>query len=193
MRVAMAVLGCLMAGSVLFAVSAASGAGMPAGGPVSIFVTPSPDGIHGPIVITGAIGDHGQTTSIDKNGKPDANGNFVRITLKKGTFEVNSTALNAKTDHAQPTREQDDLHVRLHRDGPGDAVQRHRSLQGDQRNVEDHDHVRGGRPCLQHGRPQGAVQLQQQRPARCPVRIDHGQRRGEVRLVLRALTCASRA
>ncbi len=103
MRVAMAVLGCLMAGSALFAVSAASGAGMPAGGPVSIFVTPSPDGIHGPIVITGAIGDHGQTTSIDKNGKPDANGNFVRITLKKGTFEVNATALNAKTDHAQPT------------------------------------------------------------------------------------------
>ncbi len=103
MRVAMAVLGCLMAGSVLVAVSAASGAGMPAGGPVSIFVTPSPDGIHGPIVITGAIGDHGQTTSIDKNGKTDANGNFVRITLKKGTFEVNSTALNAKTNHAQPT------------------------------------------------------------------------------------------
>ena len=147
MRVAMAVLGCLMAGSVLFAVSAASGAGMPAGGPVSIFVTPSPDGIHGPIVITGAIGDHGQTTSIDKNGKPDANGNFVRITLKKGTFEVNSTALNAKTDHGATDGEQDDLHVRLHGDGAGNAVQRHGSLQRDQRNVEDHDHVRGGRLC----------------------------------------------
>ena len=103
MRVAMAALGCMVAGSVLIGVSAASGAGMPAGGPVAIYVTPSPDGIHGPIVITGAIGDHGQTTSMTKSGKPDANGNYVRITLKKGTFEVNSTALNAKTAKAQPT------------------------------------------------------------------------------------------
>jgi len=103
MRVTRATLGCVMMGSVLFGVSASYGAGMPPGGPVAVFVTPSPDGIHGPIVITGAIGDHGQTTSMDKNGKPDANGNYVRITLKRGTFEINSTALNAKIGKAQPT------------------------------------------------------------------------------------------
>ena len=188
MRVAMSVLGCVMFGSVLFAVSGASGAGMPAGGPVSIFVTPSPDGIHGPIVITGAIGDHGQTTSIDKNGKPDANGNFVRITLKKGTFEVDSTALNAKTAHAQPSVNKTTCTFDFTGTGPVHAVQRHRSLQGDQRNVEDHDHLRGGRPRLQHGRAQGAVQLQRKRRIGCPVLGD--QRKGRRQVLVGEEACS---
>ena len=76
-------------------------ANMPAGGAVYIHATGS-NGPAGTIIITGAIGDYGKTLSIDKNGKTDNNGNYVRITLKKGTFEVNSTALNAKTNHAQP-------------------------------------------------------------------------------------------
>jgi hypothetical protein len=76
-------------------------ASTPAGGPVYVHATGS-NGPAGTIVITGAIGDYGKTLSIDKNGKTDNNGNFVRITLKKGTFEVNSTVLNAKTNHAQP-------------------------------------------------------------------------------------------
>ena len=73
------------------------------GGAINVFVTPSNDGIHGPIVITGAIGDYGQTLNMDKNGKTDAKGNYVMITLQKGTFEINITALNAKTKNAQPT------------------------------------------------------------------------------------------
>jgi hypothetical protein len=103
MRGAKAAFGVAILGSVLFAPAAGLGASMPPGGSVAVFVTPSPDGIHGPIVITGAIGDHGQTTSMDKNGKPNAKGNYVRITLTRGTFEINSTALNAKTAKAQPT------------------------------------------------------------------------------------------
>jgi hypothetical protein len=102
MRGVKAVLGVVMLGGVLFAATTASAMSMPMGGPVHVFVTPSPDGIHGPIVITGAIGDHGQTLTMDKNGKANANGNYVRITLAKGTFEINSTALNAKTKNGQP-------------------------------------------------------------------------------------------
>ena len=73
----------------------------PAGGSVKIFATPS-NGAGGTILITGAIGDYGKTLSIDKNGKTDSNGDYVKITLKKGTFEVNSTTLNAKATKAQP-------------------------------------------------------------------------------------------
>ena len=74
---------------------------MPAGGAVYVQATGS-NGPAGTIIITGAIGDYGKTLSIDKDGKTDSNGNYVRITLQKGTFEVNSTILNAKTNHAQP-------------------------------------------------------------------------------------------
>ena len=103
MRVVKLALGVATLGSALMAAAASFGASMPAGGPIQVFVTPNPDGIHGPIVISGAIGDYGQTLSMDKNGKPNANGNFVRITLQKGTFEIDSTALNAKTAKVQPT------------------------------------------------------------------------------------------
>ena len=103
MRGVKAALGVAVFGGVLIASTAAAGANTPSGGLVKIFVTPSNDGIHGPIVVTGAIGDYGQTFSMDKNGKADANGNFVRITLQKGTFEVDSTALNAKLSKAPGT------------------------------------------------------------------------------------------
>jgi hypothetical protein len=82
--------------------AAASGATTPAGGAVQIY-SPQINGIHGTIVITGAIGDYGKTTSINQNGKPDSNGNFVKIVLHKGTFEINSTAFNAETKNLQPT------------------------------------------------------------------------------------------
>ena len=55
------------------------------------------------IVITGVIGDYGTATSINKNGTIDANGNYVKIALKHGGFEVNSVALNQKTNNAPPT------------------------------------------------------------------------------------------
>lgn len=80
---------------------AAARQGNPAGGTVKIFATPA-NGAGGTILIIGAIGDHGKTLSIDKNGKTDSNGDYVKITLQKGTFEINSTALNAKANKAQP-------------------------------------------------------------------------------------------
>src|SRR5437763_8089541 len=69
-------------------------------GKIRIFADASSEGPVSKILITGAIGDYGTATSIDKNGKIDQNGNYVKIALKKGTFEINSTALNAKLNKA---------------------------------------------------------------------------------------------
>jgi len=78
----------------------ASAQSPPTGGPVYVHVTAG-NGAQ-PIVITGAIGDYGTTRNIDKNGTPNDNGNFAKITLKKGTFEANLTLLNAKQNKTQP-------------------------------------------------------------------------------------------
>ena len=56
-----------------------------------------------PILITGAITDYGKATKVTKAGKPDENGNYERIVLKKGTFWVDATALNKKLDGVKPT------------------------------------------------------------------------------------------
>jgi hypothetical protein len=76
----------------------------PAAGTIHIFLnvnvkSPTTD----PIVIAGAIGDYGTSTSITEAGKVDPNGNYDRIVLKKGTFEVNAKALNAKADKTAGT------------------------------------------------------------------------------------------
>src|SRR6266849_5228644 len=85
-----------LAGTLLSVATAANTASTPAGGPIRLLATAngSPNGT---IVVAGAIGDYGKTRSMDKNGKTNANGNFVEITLKKGSFEVDSTAFNKKT------------------------------------------------------------------------------------------------
>ena len=103
MRIAGAIAGTMILAAVVSGGSAFASrtANMPAGGAVYLHATGN-NGPAGTIIITGAIGDYGKTLSVDKNGKTDNNGNFVKITLHQGTFEVNSTALNAKTNHAQP-------------------------------------------------------------------------------------------
>ncbi|MGO9660167.1 MAG: hypothetical protein ACLQVK_16855 [Acidimicrobiales bacterium] len=106
MRTAKTAVGLAVLGSLALGAGpalAATTPSTPAGGPVKVFATPNPTGAGGTIVIVGAIGDYGRTLTINKNGTTNANGNYVRITLQKGTFEVNSTALNAKADKAQPT------------------------------------------------------------------------------------------
>ena len=52
---------------------------------------------------TGQRGDHGRTLNIDANGKPDPNGEHVKVTLTKGTFEVDAVPLDAQTNKASPT------------------------------------------------------------------------------------------
>ena len=78
-----------------------AGAAAPVGGTVHVFVTPG-NGAGGTIVITGAIGDYGMTRNIDKNGKSDPNGNYGKVSLKKGAFEVDLTKLQTATNNLQP-------------------------------------------------------------------------------------------
>ena len=90
-------------GAMLVCGPPAFGATPPAGGAIQIYVTPpAGNSATSPIVITGAIGDAGKAVSMDQNGKVDASGNFVKITLKKGTFLVDATELNAATKNLQP-------------------------------------------------------------------------------------------
>ncbi len=119
MRVVSAVAGILILAALVEGAPAFGSrtANMPAGGAVYIHATGN-NGPAGTIIITGAIGDYGKTLSIDKNGKTDNNGNYVKITLKKGTFEVNSTTLNAKTNHAQPMINKETCSFRFSGTGP---------------------------------------------------------------------------
>jgi uncharacterized membrane protein len=89
-------------GSALFGVTAAGASSTPQSGTIFISVTPNNSASY-PIVIAGAIADYGQATTIDQNGKVDPNGNYVKIALKQGAFEVNSTDLNKKANSAPPT------------------------------------------------------------------------------------------
>jgi hypothetical protein len=105
MRVAKAAVSVAVIGSVLLGSTPAFAATVPstpAGGSVKLFATPS-NGLHSTILMTGAIGDYGNALSIDKNGTPDSNGNYVKVTLQKGGFEINSTTLDPKANKAQPT------------------------------------------------------------------------------------------
>jgi hypothetical protein len=105
MRVAKAALSVAVLGSVLLGGSPAFAATLPstpAGGSVKLFATPS-NGLRATILMTGAIGDYGNGLTIEKNGTPNSNGNYVKVMLQKGGFEINSATLNAKGNKAQPT------------------------------------------------------------------------------------------
>ena len=91
-------------GGLLTGLAAGARATAPAGGAIDIYVTPNNGAVY-KIVIIGAIGDHGTATTINKDGKVNSNGNYVKIKLSKGSFEVNSVALNKKTNNAPPTVE----------------------------------------------------------------------------------------
>jgi hypothetical protein len=94
----------LLAGVLGPAVPAFAAGTMPTGGLVKVFVTPKgANSEHGTILIVGAIGDWGTTLNVNANGTPDPNGNYAKVTLQKGAFEVNLTSLNALSNKVQPT------------------------------------------------------------------------------------------
>jgi hypothetical protein len=80
----------------------ASAQSVPVGGAIRIWATPALNGAGASIVITGAIGDYGKALSVNANGTANPNGNYVKITLHRGGFTVNSTTLNQKSNNAQP-------------------------------------------------------------------------------------------
>jgi hypothetical protein len=72
------------------------------GGTIYIAVAPNNSATY-PIVITGAFADYGTATTINQDGTVNSNGNYVKIAMKQGGFEVNSTTLNKKANSTSPT------------------------------------------------------------------------------------------
>ncbi len=102
MKPAAITLGAALLASQLAGGASSVGAIRLSGGTIHVFVTPG-NGAGGTILITGAIGDAGKTLNIDKDGKPDPNGDYGRLTFRAGTFEVNLTKLQAAENAMQPT------------------------------------------------------------------------------------------
>jgi hypothetical protein len=84
--------------SVLAVVSGAVAAGT-SGGSVRMFGTPN--GAGGAFMFTGAIGDFGSTQRQTASGSPSANGDFVKFTLKHGTFVADATRFFTALNHAK--------------------------------------------------------------------------------------------
>jgi hypothetical protein len=68
-------------------------AAAPAGGPIELWASAGNNGSQH-IVFVGAIGDYGTAVNVNKNGKPNPNGNYVKVRVKKGTFMIDTTAVN---------------------------------------------------------------------------------------------------
>lgn len=101
MAVALSALALLAGASAAAGAIRASSGDAPAGGAIAVLATLG-NGPTDRIVLAGAIGDWGKAVSTDRNGKPDENGNYVKVTLQKGGFEIDSTALNKKTADPRP-------------------------------------------------------------------------------------------
>lgn len=83
----------LAAFAILATVAGSAGAAAPAAGPVS-FYAHAGNGNSQKVVFVGAIGDYGRAINVNKRGKVDPNGNYIKLRLHKGTFELDATAVN---------------------------------------------------------------------------------------------------
>jgi hypothetical protein len=83
----------VLAALAIAGVIAGAATAAPTGGAIALYASNS-NGASQRIVFVGAIGDYGTALNVNKKGKVDPNGNFVKVRLTKGTFEVDSTALN---------------------------------------------------------------------------------------------------
>jgi hypothetical protein len=98
-RMAMSAVALVVLGTLAGVGSIALAAGTQSGGAVKMFGVPK--GAGGAFMFTGAIGDFGQTQRENANGAPNANGDYVKFTLKRGTFVANATGLFNVLNHAK--------------------------------------------------------------------------------------------
>jgi hypothetical protein len=92
---AIAIGSAILYGMAIATTTMAGAASTPPGGLIKYWVTQSTPQTES-ITITGAIGDFGTVTTVDKNGSTDQNGNYALVTLQSGTFMVNLTSWNKK-------------------------------------------------------------------------------------------------
>jgi hypothetical protein len=101
--------------SLLAVVSGAFAAGT-TGGSVRMFGTPKGGG--GAFMFTGAIGDFGSTQRETASGSPSANGDFVKFTLKHGTFVADATGFFNALNHAKFSFDKSTCSVSFGASGP---------------------------------------------------------------------------
>lgn len=77
---------------------AAGSSGTPAGGPIHLFVTPGQGQGSGKILITGAVGDYGSSSSVSAGAKK-----YGVASLTKGKIKIDLTAITKKVDNTMPT------------------------------------------------------------------------------------------
>ena len=97
---ALALIATAFAVAAVGAAVAAATSSTPAGGSIHIFGTSPGTGGGGKALITGAIGDHGTSLTVNKAGKPNSNGSYVKLTLTRGTIMLNKTKLDANVNRA---------------------------------------------------------------------------------------------
>jgi hypothetical protein len=72
----------------------------PAGGSFRVFGVSNGLGPGGTVLLTGAIGDHGRSQTVNKAGKPNSNGGYVKLRLSQGTLMLNKTKLDSAINKA---------------------------------------------------------------------------------------------
>ncbi len=95
----------ILAAAVGLTAAPATAATMMTTGTVQVWVTPNFTNANSAvdkIILTGVIGDYGTSTNINKNGTVNSNGNYAKVALQHGGFEVNLTTLNKLTDNSPP-------------------------------------------------------------------------------------------
>jgi hypothetical protein len=95
----------VLAAAVGLTAAPATAATMMTTGTVQVWVIPNTSNANSPvdkIILTGVIGDYGTSTNTNKAGTPNDNGNYARVVLQHGGFEVNLTTLNKITNNAPP-------------------------------------------------------------------------------------------
>jgi hypothetical protein len=79
-----------------------AGAVGPAGGGVALYLT-AESPTKSAVVATGAIGDYGTSVSVDRDGHPDPQGDYARVTLKQGAFTIDGRAFQKNVSRARPS------------------------------------------------------------------------------------------
>lgn len=87
----MTVLAAVAAGAMIGS-AAAEATASTSGGQISIFA-PLTSGSRAPALVTGAIGDHGAFVSVNRKGRPDRNGDYAKLVLASGSFELDGRQL----------------------------------------------------------------------------------------------------
>jgi len=67
---------------------------------IHVLATGNGTGRGGKVLVTGGIGDHGTSASVNKAGKPDSNGSYEKLSLTQGAIVLNKTKLDDNIDHA---------------------------------------------------------------------------------------------